>query len=72
MEEPPAELVAYSCPWHRVPDADLVRLTAAAGAAGHRRDGITGAQIAMIWALPDRYRSAACAARPRPMPRTPR
>jgi len=36
MKEPLAELTAYSRPWYQVPDADLVRLTAAARAAGHR------------------------------------
>jgi hypothetical protein len=40
MDEPLAELAAYSCSWHEVPDADLVRLTAAARAAGHRWDAI--------------------------------
>ena len=40
MDEPLAELAAYSCCWYEVPDADLVRLTAAARAAGHRRDAI--------------------------------
>jgi hypothetical protein len=40
MEEPLAELAAYSCSWYEVPDADLVRLTAAARAAGHRWDAI--------------------------------
>jgi len=40
MEEPLAELAAYSCPWYQVPDAELVRLTAAARAAGHRWDAI--------------------------------
>jgi hypothetical protein len=40
MEEPLAELAAYCCPWYQVPDADLVRLTAAARAAGHRWDAI--------------------------------
>ena len=43
MKEPLAELAAYSCPWYQVPDADLVRLTAAARAAGHRWDAITAA-----------------------------
>jgi hypothetical protein len=40
MEEPLAELAAYSCCWYEVPDADLIRLTAAARAAGHRWDAI--------------------------------
>jgi hypothetical protein len=40
MEEPLAELAAYSCSWYEVPDAELVRLTAAARAAGHRWDAI--------------------------------
>ena len=40
MDEPLAELAAYSCSWYEVPDADLVRLTAAARAAGHRWDAI--------------------------------
>jgi hypothetical protein len=45
MEEPLAELAAYSCPfaWYQVPDADLVRLTAAARVAGHRWDAIADA-----------------------------
>ena len=34
MEDPLAELAAFSRPWYQVPDADLVRLTAAARAAG--------------------------------------
>ena len=38
-----AELAADSGPWHQVPDADLVRLTAAARAAGHRWDAIDNA-----------------------------
>jgi hypothetical protein len=38
-----AELAADSGPWHQVPDADLVRLTAAARAAGHRWDAIAAA-----------------------------
>jgi hypothetical protein len=40
MDEPLAELAAYACCWYVVPDADLVRLTAAARAAGHRWDAI--------------------------------
>ena len=40
MDEPLAELAAYSCSWYEVPDADLVRLTPAARAAGHRSDAI--------------------------------
>ncbi len=42
MQEPLAELAAYSCPfpWYQVPDTDLVRLTAAARATGHRWDAI--------------------------------
>ncbi len=43
MKEPLAELAAYSCPWYQVPDADLVRLTAAARVAGHRWDAIATA-----------------------------
>ncbi|MGH3288638.1 MAG: hypothetical protein ACRDPD_28815, partial [Streptosporangiaceae bacterium] len=43
MKEPLAELAAYSGPWCQVPDADLVRLTAAARAAGHRWDVIEAA-----------------------------
>ena len=43
MDEPLAELAAYSCSWYEVPDADLVRLTAAARAAGHRWDAIAAA-----------------------------
>jgi len=43
MKEPLAELAAYSGPWYQVPDADLVRLTAAARAAGHRWDAIADA-----------------------------
>ncbi len=45
MEGPLAELAAYSCPfpWYQVPDADLVRLTAAARVAGHRWDAIATA-----------------------------
>ena len=43
MKEPLAELVAYACPWYQVPDADLVRLTAAARATGHRWDAIEAA-----------------------------
>jgi len=38
-----AELAADSGPWYEVPDADLVRLTAAARAAGHRWDAIADA-----------------------------
>jgi len=38
-----AELAAGSGPWYQVPDADLVRLTAAARAAGHRWDAIADA-----------------------------
>jgi hypothetical protein len=40
MQEPLAELAAYSGPWYQVPDADLVRLTVAARATGHRWDAI--------------------------------
>jgi hypothetical protein len=43
MDEPLAELAAFSCSWYEVPDADLVRLTAAARAAGHRWDAIAAA-----------------------------
>ena len=45
MKDPLAELAAYSSPfpWYQVPDADLVRLTAAARAAGHRWDTIAAA-----------------------------
>jgi hypothetical protein len=43
MQEPLAELAAYSGPWYQVPDGDLVRLTAAARAAGHRWDVIEAA-----------------------------
>ncbi len=45
MEGPLAELAAYSCPfpWYQVPDADMVRLTAAARIAGHRWDAIAAA-----------------------------
>ena len=43
MDEPLAELAAYSCSWYEVPDADLVRLTADARAAGHRWDAIAAA-----------------------------
>jgi hypothetical protein len=45
MNDPLAELAGYSCPfpWYQVPDADLVRLTAAARAAGHRWDAIAAA-----------------------------
>jgi hypothetical protein len=45
MKEPLAELAAYSSPfpWYQVPDADLVRLTAAARMAGHRWDAIATA-----------------------------
>ena len=43
MNEPLAELAAYSGPWHQVPDADLVRLTAAARAGGHRWNAIAAA-----------------------------
>jgi hypothetical protein len=45
MQEPLAELAAYSCPfpWYQVPDADLARLTAAARVAGHRWDAIAHA-----------------------------
>jgi hypothetical protein len=43
MKEPLAELAAYSAPWYQVPDAVLVRLTAAARAAGHRWDAIEAA-----------------------------
>jgi hypothetical protein len=38
-----AEPAADSGPWHQVPDADLVGLTAAARAAGHRWDAIEAA-----------------------------
>jgi hypothetical protein len=38
-----AELAADSGPWYQVPDADLVRLTAAARAAGHRWAAIDNA-----------------------------
>ena len=38
-----AELAVDSGPWYEVPDADLVRLTAAARAAGHRWDAIADA-----------------------------
>jgi hypothetical protein len=40
MEELLAEFAGYSRPWYEVPDAELVRLTAAARAAGHRWDAI--------------------------------
>jgi hypothetical protein len=40
MEQTLAELAAYSGPWYEGPGADLVRLTAAARAAGHRWDAI--------------------------------
>jgi hypothetical protein len=43
MEEPLAELAADSGPWYQMPDADLVRLAAAARAAGHRWDAIADA-----------------------------
>ena len=43
MEELLAELADYSRPWYEVPDAELVRLTAAARAAGHRWDAIAAA-----------------------------
>jgi hypothetical protein len=43
MDELLAGLAAYCCPWYQVPDADLVRLTAAARAAGHRCDAIANA-----------------------------
>jgi hypothetical protein len=46
MEQPLAELAELavdSGPWYEVPDADLVRLTAAARAAGHRWDAIADA-----------------------------
>jgi hypothetical protein len=43
MDEPLAELAAYSRPWYEVPDMDLVRLTAGARAAGHRWDAIAAA-----------------------------
>jgi hypothetical protein len=39
MQETLAELAAYSGPWYQVPDADLVRLTAAARVAGYRSVG---------------------------------
>jgi hypothetical protein len=54
MEEPLAELAAFSCSWYEVPDADLVRLTAAARAAGHRwdiiREQVTASLEASPWA----------------------
>jgi hypothetical protein len=43
MQEPPTELAAYSGPWRQGPDADLLRLTAAAQAAGHGQNDITDA-----------------------------
>jgi hypothetical protein len=43
MEEPLAELAGYSRGGSQVPDGDLVRLTAAARAAGHRWDAIAAA-----------------------------
>jgi hypothetical protein len=45
MQEPPAGLAACSAlfAWYQVPDADLVRLIAAARVAGHRRDAIAAA-----------------------------
>ena len=46
VSEPLAELAEFAAdsgPWYQVPDADLVRLTAAARAAGHRWDAIDNA-----------------------------
>jgi hypothetical protein len=43
MQEPAAELAAYCGPWYQGPDAGLLRLTAAARAAGHGRDAIADA-----------------------------
>ena len=45
MKEPLAELAAYSSPfpWYQMPDAALVRLTAAARVADHRWDAIAAA-----------------------------
>jgi hypothetical protein len=43
MEQPLAELASHSRHGSQMPDADLVRLTAAARAAGHRWDAIADA-----------------------------
>lgn len=43
MQEPLAELAAYSGPWYQVPDVDLIRLTTAARAAGYQWDAIAAA-----------------------------